>query len=204
MFLFFLAAMIVCSHIVKLERSQSRTKTDLVSVPTTGSTPHSADLDVSSSTAAPLPPGWRRLSSVNIRITMHRWWRSGQSYNLTSSEVSWCSCKATAWTMTGGLELLTWEEKAIGIGQAVLLQLGTLSGKKTNLMLVFIGTVCCQIIVLLMNSLAMILDALTIPDISYARRGEFVSKRRTLQFHLLLNMTRLWNEIHISNCSSYW
>ena len=107
------------------------------------STPHSADLDVSSSTAPPLPPVWRLLSSVNIRITMHRWWRSGQSCSLTSSEVSWCSCKTTAWTMTGGLELLTWEEKAIGIGQAVLLQLGTFSGKKTNLMLVFIGTVCC-------------------------------------------------------------
>ena len=93
--------------------------------------------------------------------------------------------------MTGGLEVLTWEEKAIDIGQAVLLQLGTLCGTQTNLMMAQRGTVCGWKIVLIMSSLALMPGALPIPNISYARRGEFVSKRRTLQIHLLLNMTRV-------------
>ena len=93
--------------------------------------------------------------------------------------------------MTGGLEVLTWEEEAIGIGQAVLQQLETSCGTQSNLILAQRGTVCGWKIVLVMNSLALMPGALPIPNISYARRGEFVSKRRTLQFHLLLNMTRV-------------
>ena len=77
---------------------------------------------------------------------------------------------------TGGAEALTWEERVVGLGSAVLTLLRTLCGIRDNQVVAQQRTVCIWLLVQV--SLDMMLGVLMIEH-SYVRESEFSKTKYT-------------------------